>query len=181
MKVLGITGMPGSGKTQALKVFYKKGFSIVSMGDVIRDLAREKGIKEDPESIGRIAIEIRKNEGEDAVAKRCVKKILGLKKNVVIEGIRSLHEIDCFKKYFDDFVIVSIHASPKTRYERLKRRGRPDDPKNFKEFLERDKRELNIGMGSVIAKADFMVVNESSLEKLYEEIEKIARIYESES
>ncbi len=181
MKILCITGMPGSGKTQALKVFYKKGFSIVSMGDVIRDLARERGIKEDPESIGKLAVEIRKDEGEDAVAKRCIKKISGLSKNVIIEGIRSLPEIECFKNYFEDFVIVSIHASPKIRCKRLKRRGRADDPRNFKEFLERERRELDIGIGSVIAIADFMVVNESSLEKLYEEIETIAKNYEGDS
>ena len=83
----------------------------------------------------------------------------------MIEGIRSQYEVDIFKKNFKDFKIIAVHSTPKTRFKRLKRRMRPDDSKEESEFLLRDKRELNFGIGNVIATADYMVVNEGPLKE----------------
>jgi len=57
-------------------------------------------------------------------------------------------------------VLVAVHASPRERFRRLKSRGRPDDPTTWEEFVERDMRELELGIGNVIALADVMIVNE---------------------
>ena len=59
-------------------------------------------------------------------------------------------------------VLLAIHASPQTRYKRLVQRQRSDDPTDFEAFMERDKRELGIGMGSVIAIAAYMIINEGT-------------------
>jgi dephospho-CoA kinase len=61
---------------------------------------------------------------------------------------------------------VAVHASPRTRCERLISRGRSDDPKNWEEFVERDSRELSVGIGNVIALAEEMLVNEASIDDL---------------
>lgn len=57
-------------------------------------------------------------------------------------------------------MILGIHASPARRFKLLKERGRPDDPRTFNEFVERDMLELGLGIGSVIALSDVMIVNE---------------------
>jgi len=62
--------------------------------------------------------------------------------------------------------VVAVHASPRTRYERLISRGRSDDPKNWEDFAERDLRELSVGIGNVIALAEEMLVNEGSVDEL---------------
>src|SRR3989442_14465989 len=60
-------------------------------------------------------------------------------------------------------VDLYVHASPKTRHERMLRRKRMDDAVTFEAVHARDLRELNWGLGGVIATADIMLVNESSL------------------
>ena len=84
----------------------------------------------------------------------------------MIEGIRSQYEVEIFKKSFTDFKVIAIHSTPKTRFKRLKRRMRPDDSREESDFLIRDQRELNFGIGNVIATADYMVVNEGPLKKI---------------
>lgn len=81
---------------------------------------------------------------------------------VAVEGVRSMAEIDALRKKHT-VVIVGVHASPKTRYDRLIARARSDDPKSWEEFLERDSRELGVGLGNVIALAEEMLVNETSV------------------
>ena len=75
-----------------------------------------------------------------------------------------------FKENFDNFSSVSVFACAKTRFERLVLRGRADDPENYDDFLVRDKRELGFGLGEVIATADYLLVNEDSLEDFQEQV-----------
>ncbi|MEM1596249.1 MAG: dephospho-CoA kinase, partial [Desulfurococcaceae archaeon] len=78
---------------------------------------------------------------------------------VVIDGVRSMREVDVFRKH-GRTVIIAIHASPQTRFRRLLERRRPGDPSSYNEFLRRDLTELGFGIGNVIAIADYMIVNE---------------------
>ena len=89
---------------------------------------------------------------------------------ILVDGIRSPYEIEMFKENFDNFSSVSVFASAKTRFERLVLRGRADDPENYDDFLVRDKRELGFGLGEVIATADYLLVNEDSLEDFQEQV-----------
>jgi dephospho-CoA kinase len=175
MKVIGVTGLPGSGKGVVSRVAKKLGIPIISMGDVIRDEAKKRG-----EKSGDVAVELRKEYGEFVVAERCVEtikkylntndssknKIMIKSKIFMVEGIRSQYEVEIFKKNFKNFKVIAVHSTPKTRYKRLKRRKRPDDSKEKSEFLIRDKRELSFGIGNVIATADYMIINEGPLKKI---------------
>lgn len=179
MKVIGVTGLPGSGKSVVSRVAKQLGVHVVRMGDVIRDEAKIRD-----KTTGEVAVELRKEFGEFVIADRCVAKILNYKqkpqnsnqkKNAVkvvkptifmIEGIRSEHEVEIFKKRFKDFKIIAVHSTPQTRFKRLKKRMRPDDSREESEFRLRDKRELEFGIGNVIATADYMVVNEGPLKKI---------------
>ena len=72
-------------------------------------------------------------------------------------------EVHEFKASFEHFILVAIHASPKTRFIRLRDRKRGDDPLNWTTFLERDNRELTVGLGNVIALADHLLINHGSI------------------
>lgn len=173
-KVLGIVGMPGSGKAVARKVAEELGYGTVVMGDVIREEVRRRGLKATPENLGLVMIDIRKKFGPNVVAERSIEKIKKLKREVVvIDGIRSLEEVEFFKKFFPDLKVIAIHSSPKTRFKRLMKRSREDDPKGWDEFYERDRRELKVGIGDVIAISDFMIVNEGTKESLRENLVKV--------
>jgi dephospho-CoA kinase len=73
-----------------------------------------------------------------------------------VESLRRNHTV----------VVVAVHSSPKTRYERLAARGRSDDPMSWEEFVDRDARELGVGIGDVIALAQEMLINETSFEDM---------------
>jgi dephospho-CoA kinase len=60
----------------------------------------------------------------------------------------------------------AIHASPKSRFQRLLARNRSDDPKNWEVFEERDFRELQVGLGNVLALAEIVLINEGSISEL---------------
>jgi dephospho-CoA kinase len=177
MRVVFVAGMPGAGKSEAVRVFSDQGLSVVNMGDVVRDEARRLGRPETPASLGEISISLRKEYGEEEIARRCsdsIKEELSKSRDVVVEGVRSLEEVKYFKKVLKgEFYIVAIHSSPSTRYRRLQSRGRGDDPQDRETFVRRDHRELGYGMGSAIALADQMVVNEGSLEDFRRKVTKV--------
>lgn len=164
--VILITGMPGSGKTTLAEYIGRRGYRIINMGDTVRELASSWGLEPTAQNLGLIAERIRREEGEAAIAKRCIDRI---KKRaldrILIDGIRSLEEVDAFKESFE-VILLAVHASPKTRFERILKRGRKDDTLSWEEFLKRDRLELALGLGSAIAMADHMIVNEGTLENL---------------
>ncbi|MDR0912346.1 MAG: AAA family ATPase [Methanobrevibacter sp.] len=183
MRIIGISGLPGSGKSYVSEIAIKKGAKIVNMGDCVREEAKKRKL-----AIGVTAIKLREEEGEFVVAKLTIKKLKAIEKSIkenikeniekedttlyIIEGIRSPYEVEMFKNSFDDFYILSIFASPKTRFKRLKLRNREDDNSEHELFYERDQRELKFGIGTVIALSDYLIINENSLEEYEKEIEK---------
>lgn len=174
---IGITGMPGSGKTTASDVVREMGYPIVSMGDVIRAETERRGLEPTPENVGRVMLMLREEEGAEAVARRVIPKALSLKSRLVlIEGIRSLHEVEEFRRRLPNFRLIAIHASPRTRFRRLYMRGRSDDPKSWDIFMERDMRELSVGLGDAIAMADFMLVNEGTRDQLRRSMRRLVEM-----
>jgi len=174
--VIGIAGMPGSGKATAEKVFRMKGYPIIAMGDEVREEARRRNLAPTPRNLGSVMLQIRAEEGSAGLAKRCIPKIKAANSDVVVvDGIRSLQEVDEFKKEFKNFTLIVIHASPKTRFKRLLSRRRSDDPKDWETFVARDERELSVGLGEVVATADNMVINEGKKSHLIGELDKILR------
>ena len=162
-----VTGMPGSGKSKIVKEFEKRGFPSVSMGDVVREETLKRGLQLTKEDVARVSIRLRQELGQNAVAKLTVRKVKGLlgkHRVVVIDGVRSLDEVGTFRSSFpgENIIIVAVHTPPKQRFERLKARGRHDDPKTWEDFEERDWKELKFGIGNVIAMADYMLVNDGS-------------------
>jgi dephospho-CoA kinase len=159
--IIGVAGMPGAGKATVVEVARKMGLGIIVMGDEVRKETENRNLEPTPENMGKVMLELRQNHGPAIVAKRCISQIKSLKKKIVIvDGIRSLYEVDEFKKHLPTFKLLAIHVSPETRFKRLFKRKRSDDPAEWEKFLERDWRELRVGLGSVIASADVMIVNE---------------------
>jgi dephospho-CoA kinase len=175
-KIIALVGMPGSGKSLAVNVAKERSIPIVSMGDVVREEVKLRGLKETPENLGKISKGLREEEGPQAVANRTLTKIEKEKSRIVIvEGIRSLEEIELFKRHYPDFTLVAIHASPEIRFKRLCERERPDDSMDIKTFQERDAREINFGLGSAMALADYTIENEGCEDELIENMRTTLR------
>ena len=173
MKVVAFTGMPGAGKTEAVNVAKEMGIKVISMGDEVREEVKRRGLPLNDENLGSVANEMREKYGKDIWAIKCLEKIKGNEEVIVIDGIRNIEEVEAFRKKLKNFILVAIHASPKTRYERLKKRQREDDSMDEEDLRKRERRELSWGLGDVIAMADIVVVNEGDIEDFKKKIKEI--------
>jgi len=166
MTVIGIVGLPGSGKSEAAAVAEDEGVPVVTMGDVIRAECRDRGL--DPATHhGEIAQALREEHGPDAIAQRSLSIIDDHRDDadtVVVDGIRSDVEVERFREAFGDaFLLVEVTAPFGTRAERLDLRGR-DDTDAGESLDERDERELGFGMGAAMEMADLTVANTGTLD-----------------
>ncbi|WP_435067830.1 AAA family ATPase [Haloplanus sp. C73] len=173
MKVLGTVGLPGSGKGEAAAVAREAGVPVVTMGDVIREACRDRGL--DPaEHHGSVATALREEEGEAAIAERSLPHIeaaLDDGETVLVDGLRSPAEIERFEDAFGDaFVLVSIEAPFETRADRLAERGRDATDVDRAALREREERERGFGMDEVMARADVTVTNTASLDAFRERV-----------
>ncbi len=169
MNVYGTVGLPGSGKGEAANVAEAAGVPVVVMGDVIREECRRRGL--DPaEHHGRIAGALREEEGDDAIAARTLPRIREAAAEsdsgtVVVDGLRSTVELKRFREAFgDDFTLVAIHAPFELRAERLGDRGRDDSDSDLEALRERDARELELGLGETLDRADVEIDNTGTLD-----------------
>jgi len=161
--VVGLAGMPGAGKSLMVETAQQEGYAVVVMGDVIREETQKRGLELNPKNMGKVMLELRETGGNSIIAEKCIPKILQTKTSkVIVDGLRSLDEADAFKKHFTKFSLVAVHASPETRFNRLYRRCRCDDPDGWELFRERDTRELSVGLGNAIAMAEHLIINENN-------------------
>ena len=168
MKVIGTVGLPGSGKGEAATVAEAAGVPVVVMGDVVREECRERGL--DPaEHHGRIAGLLREEEGDDAIAERTIPRIRaaaedGEQGTVLVDGLRSTVELERFREAFGDgFTLVAVRAPFELRAERLGDRGRDDSDADLEALRERDAREIELGLGETLDRADVEIDNTGSL------------------
>ncbi|MCL4326347.1 MAG: flagellar hook-basal body complex protein FliE [Candidatus Thermoplasmatota archaeon] len=174
MKIIIVVGMPGSGKDEFLKISKKFGLEVIKMGDVIRNEMIKRNLQITPEQLPKFASEEREKNGMGIWAKRTIPYLT--EKNSVIEGIRGDAELNIFKHNFGgNLDIVCIFSTPKTRYDRMKKRERRDDPSKIDDFVDRDQRELRYGIGNVIAMSDYIIVNEGTLDDMEKASERLIR------
>ncbi|MEF8784626.1 MAG: AAA family ATPase [Haloarculaceae archaeon] len=174
MTVIGIVGLPGSGKSEAAAVAADLNIPVVTMGDVIRAECRDRGL--DPATHhGEVAKALREENGPAAIAERSLPVIeseLETADTVLVDGIRSDTEVERFEDAFgEDFLLVSIEAPFEERAERLDLRGRDASTEDGGESLdERDERELGFGMGNAMEMADLTIENTDSLDAFHDRV-----------
>ncbi|MDH5647623.1 MAG: AAA family ATPase [Candidatus Heimdallarchaeota archaeon] len=166
--IIGVTGLPSTGKGVFSNVAQKFGFEVVVMGDVIREECAKRGLPVNRESSNIVMVKLREELGQNAVAISTITKISKLLEKgidkILVDGIRSLPEVETFRDEFDNFLVVGCHASPKTRLQRALSRKRKDDAFSVEEFYKRDKIELSVGIGDVFAFSDIMISTDDTLE-----------------
>ncbi len=174
MRVVAFTGMPGSGKSEAVAVAEERGVPVIVMGDLVREEVARRGVGSEDASVGRVATDVRKADGMDAWAARTVDRIRQAHADaelVVVDGVRNWEEVERFRQELgDDFYLVAITSSPEERLGRLTRRGREDDPSDESEARVRDEREMGWGIARAIAMADSTLTNEGSLPGFKQEV-----------
>ena len=174
--LIGLTGRNASGKGEVARYLHKKSFYYYSLSDVIRDEIRAR--RQDPtrELLITVGNELRQRYGANILAERILAKIED-DKHYVIDSIRNPSEVDAFRAA-KHFKLLRIEAPPELRFQRILKRHRESDPMTLEEFVELENREAegddtSQNLVKVELMADHSVTNDSTLEKLYPQIDEL--------
>lgn len=166
MKVIGVVGLPASGKGEFSKIATAMGIPVIVMGDMIRTAVTAAGLEPNDTNFGATANRLRAEGGMDAIARLCVPVIRKQPAPLIlVDGIRGDAEVALFRKHFPGFLLVAIDSSFKTRLARIAARARPDDFTSADSLRNRDEREERWGLVSALKNADRHISNEGTLEE----------------
>jgi dephospho-CoA kinase len=175
--VLAVVGLAGAGKTETTEYLLKKtGWPKVYFGQAVVDEAARRGI---PGEAGERSVreEFRAKDGMAAMA---IANMPAIKKafetsSVIIESLYSWEEsLEMEKEFGQAFKVLAIYSSFKTRAARMAKR--PQRPLTEQELESRDKSQIqNLNQAGPIARANWTIVNEGSLEELFGKIDKIIK------
>jgi dCMP deaminase len=177
--IFGLTGRNASGKGEAAKFFRSKGFHFLSLSDVIREELQRRGHEVSRENLIQMGRELRSDHGNGYLAQRIFQR-LEPDQNYIIDSFRHPDEVAVFRTR-PDFHLLAISAEPELRFERIRRRGRENDPLTLEDFLELEKREAESTqmegqqLNQTEALSDFVVHNNSALEELQKRLATISQ------
>lgn len=146
--VLAAVGKNGTGKDFFLEYVAKTyGFPMISIGDVVRELATADGLELTRDNLHATSKKYMTANGQTFFPELIVKKIKESDSpNFLVSGIRPPSDIEIFKKAFGDkFVLVDVVVSDdEVRYQRMLARGSERDGKSVEKLRENDLHEEEI-------------------------------------
>jgi dephospho-CoA kinase len=172
-----ITGLPGSGKTEAIEYYKKKGLPEVSFSNIINEHVEKLGLEHIESVHSKWRVEFRKEYGPACMAILSKDKIHAMLEDNpigIIGGMYTLDEYEYVKKEFPHVhtFVVAIHADKQLRYDRCALRSE----RNKLIGPERDLNQLKqLNMGNLIAYADFLVKNNFSKDEYFDKLEEVYR------
>lgn len=166
MKVIGVVGLPASGKGEFSKIAAGMGIPVIVMGDMIRKAVSSAGLEPNDTNFGATANRLRAEGGMDAIAKLCIPEIQRLSAPLVlIDGIRGDAEVALFRHHFPGFKLIRIESSFENRLTRIATRARSDDFSSADALRNRDEREQKWGLSNALDSADLHISNNGTLEE----------------
>jgi dephospho-CoA kinase len=174
--VLGIVGEIGSGKgTFAEYVKKKYGGDSFSFSHILRRLLDIVQLEKNRKNLQKISTVLRKNVGEDLLAKTIYLEVKeSRKKWVVVDGVRRLEDIKYLKK-IKGFRLVYLEADIEKRFKRIvRRKDKADDgKKKFATFKKDHLAETELQIKKIKKHADFILSNNDTKKEFFEKIDKI--------
>jgi len=166
--------MPGAGKSTIVSKLKEQGYQAFNLGDGVRAEAKRRNLEPTGENLGKLMLELREKNGPGAVAELIKEPIQNSNHEIIIiDGIRSLHEINVLKET-GNLKLLAVEASSNTRFNFLSERKRSDDPLTREKFEERDNREISVGLQEIIKLADESIENNNvTIDQLVESAIKI--------
>jgi len=172
--IIGLTGKNGSGKGEVAAFLKARGFSYHSLSDVVREETKKRKKPLTRDNLIVVGNELRKKFGPDILARRILER-LEIDKHYVVDSVRHPKEVEALRRR-DGFALLNITAPSKVRFERLKTRGRENDPKTEKDFKQLEAKEGKSKTASdqqldeTLKLADYQIENASTLETLHQKV-----------
>lgn len=186
---IGLTGSMASGKGELAKCFKRMNFSYISLSDMVRDAARQRGIKKlTRQEMQNIGNELRHRGGPGVLAKQIREKInSGKAKTWIIDGIRNPAEVAELRE-LPHFYLIGITSDLEVLLKRLNSRKRKTDLASTSKMKEVIRREWGVGeseegqqVGRCMELVDFTIENNGTLMELRKKCQEILRIIEEKN
>ncbi|HVZ66785.1 MAG TPA: AAA family ATPase [Patescibacteria group bacterium] len=145
IKIIGITGPLGSGKTTASEILQSLGYVQYTFSDIIKDEARKRNLPTDVRKILQdIGDELRNKYGNDVLARELFKKAKASKAElIIVDGIRNVGELSYVKK--QGGFILGINSTLENRFKRVSKKGQIYYGKTKEIFQTDEMRDRGIG------------------------------------
>jgi len=175
--LLCITGLPGSGKTEALEHFQAKGIPGFSFGDIVNKYIDSHKLEHTEEVHKKIRLDFRKKHGLASMAVIStdeIRHLLAESPVVILGSVYTWEEYLYLKETFPDVdvVVLTIYADKALRYARQMKR-------EYRKGLFGEARDINelttINKGPLIAFADYLVKNNFSKQDFLDKLDEIYR------
>ena len=178
--IIGLTGKNAAGKGTVADILSKKEFVYHSLSDSLRDELKLLGKEVTRDNLIEIGNKLRKEGGPGVLADKMRPK-LGLDKNHIVDSIRNPFEVNSLREDFSSntFILISVDADARLRYDRLCSRGRIGDSDSWESFVNQEKQEENNDdpnkqqLSKTMNMADYSIDNSGSLESLEKQVRKI--------
>ena len=179
MLIIGITGTLGAGKGTIVDFLVEqKSFAHYSVRAFLIDEIKKRGLEINRDSMTSVANDLRAKHSPSYVADQLYQLAKNKGVNCVIESLRTPGEVESLKAK-GSFYLFAVDADAKTRYERIKLRKSETDNVSFDTFIQNEKREMKSddpnkqNLSKCRDMADFIFINDGTIEKLHLEIEKL--------
>ncbi len=176
--ILGFIGDIAAGKTTVATYLHNKyDCNSYRFSTMLRDVLDRIYVEKDRSNLQALSVFLREAYGQDILSKVLTKDVKNDQNSiVVVEGIRRPTDVT-YLKDLEGFHMVYITAEAKTRWQRLTKRGEnPDDnQKTFETFLTDEKAEPEMLIKEISKQAEFTIVNDGTVENLYQKVEEILK------
>lgn len=179
--IIGVTGTNLAGKSTVVEMLLARGFSSISLSDILRDVAREQGLPVDRATLQRLGNEFRERGGPGALMQEALRRIPSKTSSYVIDSVRTPGEVAALHAA-SEAVLIGVDADPAIRFARAKAReadtGRGENALSFDEFMAREALENTDNphgqqLRTTLGMADFIVLNNGTQSELKARLERL--------
>jgi dephospho-CoA kinase len=176
--LIGITGTDGAGKGTVVEYLVKqRGYIHFSSRGLITRELHKRGLPTDRPHLRQMANELRATHGDDYLVRAALSEVREVAKaHMIVESIRTVAEAETLKRAGG--ILLAVDADVSIRYNRIVGRGSSSDHVSFDEFVRHEALEMNdpdphgMQKATVMAMADYVIMNNGSIEVLGELVEK---------
>ena len=176
-KIIGTIGKNGAGKDTVLKIIAERyNVPIISIGDMVREIAKERDIEPTRGNLNDISKGIFRDHGKDWFIRRVIQKTEALDVPlIVVTGIRTYVDVKELQDHYGpDFMLIHVRVdNDDIRLARARARGTERDPKTMEDLHRHDAREeKSFGVSKATALANYTIRNDAGLEDLHDRVDE---------
>lgn len=173
-EVIGIIGTIGAGKDEAGDyIAHKLHIPSFQISSPLKQICLETGIEPTRDNLIALGTKLASEHGDGYLAEYILEY---MPEKAVITGMRQLGQIAVLKST-SHLTLISVDAEPAVRFERVKHNGKLGEATTIEEFIAREHAENSVPNAQRLFEcmklADYHLTNESSIEELHSQINKI--------